>query len=143
MVNISRNNDSKYNVSGYYFESIVLSSERLANDIDIKEIVTDVEIYEDINLPFVTGNIILVDKSKFMNDVDILGAEKITITVSSTVEGSRSIEKTFYISRILNTVRNDDHIEVVNLEIVEDIFYISNLKNVNKYYSNIINWLFI
>ena len=135
MVNISRNNDSKYNVSGYYFESIVLSSERLANDIDIKEIVTDVEIYEDINLPFVTGNIILVDKSKFMNDVDILGAEKITILVSSTVEGSKSIEKTFYISRILNTIRNDDHIEVVNLEIVEDIFYISNLKNVNRYYS--------
>ena len=60
MVNISRNNDSKYNVSGYYFESIVLSSERLANEIDIKEIVTDVEIYEDINLPFVTGNIIFV-----------------------------------------------------------------------------------
>jgi len=135
MVNISRNNDSKYNVSGYYFDSIVLSSERLENEIDIKEIVTDVEIYEDIGLPFLTGNIILVDKSKFMNDVDILGAEKITTVISSTVEGSKSVEKTFYISRILNTIRTDDHTEVVNLEIVEDIFYTSNLKNVNKYYS--------
>jgi hypothetical protein len=135
MVNISRNNDSKYNASGYYFDSIVLSSERLENDIDIKEIVTDVEIYEDIGLPFLTGTIVLVDKSKFINDVDILGAEKITVVISSTVEGSKSVEKIFYISRILNTIRNDDHTEVVNLEIVEDIFYTSNLKNVNKYYS--------
>jgi hypothetical protein len=43
------------NVSDYQFTEISLISERFSERIDIRELVTDVEIYEHIELPYLTG----------------------------------------------------------------------------------------
>ena len=123
------------NVSDYVFDFILLESERLPGPIDIKGIFTDLVIYEHIELPYLTAKLVISENSRLIQDVDILGGERITISVRSLVSGSTSIKKTFYISRILNDIKTNDHTEVVHFHLVEDICYISNLININRFYS--------
>ncbi len=133
-MNENRNTDLD-NVSDYVFDSIVLISERISDDVDIKEAVSDLEIYENLDLPYLTAKLVFVDNANVMKDADILGGEKIEIQLRSLKAGSKSLSKTFYISKIISTERSSDHTEVNYIELIEDIVYISNLKNVNRYYS--------
>lgn len=123
------------NVSDYLFESIIFESERLSTTQDIKPIVTDLEIYESLDIPYLTGRIVLVDNSNFIHNSDILGGEKIIVNLRNTKLKSLKVTKTFYITEIVSTVKNDDHTEVAYFELLEDIAFISNLFNVNKFYS--------
>tara|TARA_Y100000114_G_scaffold113879_1_gene107872 strand:+ start:415 stop:1743 length:1329 start_codon:yes stop_codon:yes gene_type:complete len=123
------------NVSDYQFTEISLISERFSERIDIRELVTDVEIYEHIELPYLTGRITTVDQAGFSYAINFMGGEKVEIGVKSSLKGSKTIKKLFFMERIISTVKNNDHTEVNHFRIVEDIYYISNLINVNKYYS--------
>lgn len=130
---VDRNTDLD-NVSDYVFDSIILISERLAEDVDIKDAVSDLEVYENLDLPYLTAKLVLVDNANIIKDADILGGERIRITLRSLQVGTKSLSKTFYISKIISAQRNGDHTEVDYIHLVEDICYISNLKNVNKFY---------
>ena len=130
----NRNTDLD-NVSDYVFDSIVLVSERINDDIDIKEAVSDLEIYENLDLPYLTAKLVFVDNANVVKDADILGGEKIQIQLRNLRTGSKPLSKTFYISKIMSSERNGDHTEVSYIHLIEDICYISNLKNVNRYYS--------
>jgi len=123
------------NVSDYQFTEISLISERFSERVDIRELVTDVEIYEHIELPYLTGRITTVDKSGFTFAIDFMGGERVEIGLKSSLKGSRTIKKLFYLERIVSTVKNNDHTEINHFRIVEDVYYISNLLNINKFYS--------
>jgi hypothetical protein len=123
------------NVSDYIFDSILLFSERLSNTLDIKPIVTDLEIYEHLELPYLTGSMVIAENVGFTDGVGFLGGERIQVSLRNTSIGNKSIKKMFYVEKIKATVRNDDHTEVNNIGLVEDLYYMANLQNVNKYYS--------
>ena len=119
----------------YKFESILLQSERLNVDVELREVVQDVEIFEHLQKPYMTGFIFLVDNENMFQNADIIGGERITITVKSLRPDTESISNTFYISKILNSDKINDNIQTVSIHLIEDIGYVSNALNVNRYYS--------
>ena len=123
------------NVSDYIFEEINFISERLPEPINIAPIVTDLEIFENLDLPYLTGKLVISDNSNLYQNFDILGAEKIQVIFRTLSPGSGKLNKTFYISSIDGNVKDTDHTDVLYFRLVEDIWYSSNLQNVNKFYS--------
>lgn len=121
--------------SHYTFESIALESERTDIPVDIKRVTTDVDIFEHMDKPYLTGTITLLDNANFYAGTDILGGEKITIIFKSTRDNTKEIKKIFYVSKVLNTNRVNDTSVVIRLQILEDIAYQSNLININKSYN--------
>lgn len=119
--------------SDYSFTSIVFESER-SPTTDIKDIVTDVDIFEHLTLPYLTGNMIILDDSSFVERADILGGEKIIIKVKSSRPGSVTVTKTFYISKISRAKNVNSNSRTVLIELIEDIGYIATLQNINKKY---------
>lgn len=119
----------------YKFESILLQSERLNVDVELREVVQDVEIFEHLQKPYMTGFIFLVDNENMFQNADIIGGERITITVKSLRPDTESISNTFYISKILNSDKINDNIQTVSIHLIEDIGYVANALNVNRYYS--------
>ena len=122
------------NISDFEFESIVFRSDRLSFPIELKNVITDMDIYEHIEKPYLTGNISFMDNSGFMSNTDILGAEKITIKIRSFQKEAVTISKTFYIDKVITNQKSNDNSDFVVLHLIEDIAYISNLQNVNRVY---------
>jgi len=124
------------NVSDYIFDSILLESERINVEIDLKNATTDLEIFESLDRPYLTGTLVLGDNNNLLEQVDILGGERITVTLVGTIPKAPKITKRFYIDEVMFSRKSGDHTEVAGFHIIEDICYISNLYNVNRYYDD-------
>ena len=123
----------------FTIESVLYSSNKLNKSfkgVELRQITTDIDIYEDLNKPYITANIVILDDSSFISSANIMGGEKITIQIKSARKNSKLISKTFFINKILNQSRATDNAQVVILHLIEDCVFISNLHNLCRYYSD-------
>ena len=123
----------------FIIESVLYSSNKLNKSlkgVELRQITTDIDIYEDLNKPYITANIVILDDSSFISSANIMGGEKITIEIKSVRKNSKLISKTFFINKILNQSRASDNAQVVILHLIEDCVFISNLHNLCRYYSD-------
>ena len=121
--------------TSFEFETIELNSERLARPVELNRIVSDIEIFEHIEKPYLTARMLLIDDSSFYQDADILGSESIKIVIRSLEDGASAITKNFFISKIEKVQKIQDNSQVIAFHLVEDIFYFSSLININRHYT--------
>ena len=111
--------------TSFEFETVELNSERLARPVELNRIVSDIEIFEHIEKPYLTARMLLIDDSSFYQDADILGSESIKIVIRSLEDGASAITKNFFISKIEKVQKIQDNSQVIAFHLVEDIFYFS------------------
>ena len=122
-------------IQEYTLQSVVLSSERLNNPVELARVTTDIDIYEHLDKPYLTGTIAFVDNARIFENADLLGGEKISITVKSSRKESKPITNNFYIKKIVADQKVNDNEQYLILHLVEDIAFVSNLFNINKSYN--------
>jgi len=131
-----KSGDPSLSNKSFYFPSIILTTDRIANkEFDLAPVTVELEIFENITNPYLTGNLVFIDSNSILGGVDIIGGEKITVTIQSTKPGTFPIEKTFYIKAVNNAKRVNNSNEVISLSLIEDVAFISALHNVNKSYN--------
>ena len=70
--------------SDYILEKVELNHVgRFIDPVDIRTLVSAIEIYENLDKPYLSGNIILTDFSKVYNRADLQGAENLAIAFAS------------------------------------------------------------
>lgn len=121
------------NTKFFILDSVVISSTRQINDVDITGLVTDIAIYENIDLPFLTAELAFLDDKRLLERLDITGGEFVTIAIKSQ-ENSDAVTKRFCIENVNQTYKNNERTEAIMLTLVEDIQFLSRFKNVNKGY---------
>ena len=114
----------------------LITSDRTQSEIDIRNLITDFEIYENINLPYLTANLHFVDQENIVQDFDFQGGEKLTLEIVHIEEmnSGETIKKDFLIDSIKNVTRVDERNEFVSIHCIEYHSFVSSLKNVNKAY---------
>ena len=121
--------------TSFTFDSILIESERLTNPIECRNIVTDLNIYEHIDKPYLTAKLLLIDSEKILENVDFLGGEKITIQIKSTKPQTKMISNIFYVVDIPTVQKVNNDIQVLGFELIEDIAHFSNVQLICKSYS--------
>lgn len=115
----------------------VISSDRTPVLVDIKNLISDFEIYENIVNPYLTANIIFVDQENIVQDMDLQGGEKLTFSFYHVEEMNKGVEikKEFVIDSIKEISKAGERDEVVRIHCTEFIGLISSLQNVNRVYT--------
>lgn len=121
-------------VTDFSFDSVLFQSDRLAETVELKESVTDLDIFEHIMKPYLTAVVAFTDSGNMISGTDVLGAERITIKLKSSRKDAQQIRKTFYIDKIKINHKVNDNSQYVVFHLIEDIGYIANLQNLNKSY---------
>jgi hypothetical protein len=122
------------NSSDFLIETVILTSDRVIEPLELKFSVTDIAVFEHMDKPYLTGYITILDSKRLFDRFDFQGAEKIVISIRRT-EKSPEYIKTFYIEQIVKGVKVNDTSEVLTFRLVEEILFNSNLQNVNKAFS--------
>ena len=122
------------NTKGYVLHEVLFSSNRTLIPVAIQNIVADLEIFEHLDLPYLTGQISFIDDSRLFDRLNIQGYEYITIELSKSTN-DETIRKTFVIDKIIKSVKSNEQTEFTAVHLIEDIAYKSNLINVNKAYN--------
>lgn len=119
---------------GYILESVIINSSRMLEPFNIVGLVTDIEIFEHLDLPYITGQVAMMDTFRLYDRLDFQGAEYCTIIIKQS-EKSPPIEKRFVIDRLLTNKKANEQTDLLMFHIVEDVLFKSNMLNVNKAYT--------
>jgi hypothetical protein len=121
--------------AGYILQSVIINSSRMLEPQDLVGAVTDIEIFEHMDLPYLTGQLALIDSFRLYDRLDLQGAEYCTIIMKQTENSEDIIEKRFVIDKIISNKKANEQVDLLVLHLVEDILFKSNVQNVNKAYS--------
>ena len=115
----------------------LISSDRTPAAVDIKNVISDFEIYENIMFPYLTANIIFVDQENIVQDMDFQGGEKLVLSFYHVEEMNKGAEitKEFFIDSIKDITKAGERDEVVRIHCTELIGLTSSLQNVNRAYT--------
>ncbi len=125
--------------SSFKVQSISLQSERYSEALDLSGVFASIDIYESLDKPYITADLIVNDDQNWYETYDILGGEKVIINFISDRDKTESattklVTKTFYVHHVFSRKRVNEYTQIIFLHLIEDIQYISNLQNVNKFY---------
>jgi hypothetical protein len=98
--------------------SFLVYSHKHEEPIDIVSHVDELEIYENITLPYLTGTFSMKDDMRFYDGVGINGTEMIEITLESPENVGHQILKRFTIAQIIGGAKATDNIEALEIKII-------------------------
>jgi hypothetical protein len=98
-------------------------------------IVSELNIYENITRPFLTGNIVIQDDTDLLRRIKFDGTERIKVIVSyPSDEESDNITKTFIAANILNLTKINDYTTMASINLIEDIGFFDKIQKISKHY---------
>lgn len=113
--------------------AVTLSSDRFPATIDLKNLTVEFNIFENINIPYLTGSLIILDDNKIYDTLQIQGTERIQIVVSLGATTDQ-IEKNFVITQVASTTKVNDYSAIIRFDLIEDIGYLNNIQKFSKMY---------
>jgi len=116
-------------------EGVVLKSPSNPTQVDIKNVVSDIDIFEHVDKPYVSAVLTFTDGDNIMSSLNISGAETVDITIKANTDIAVPVEIQFYIDKVITTAKGNETNELVALHLIQTVNYRSNLQNVNKAYS--------
>ena len=119
----------------YVLDSVLIYSSRSTIPVEVANIVSDLDIYEHLDTPFLTAQLAFTDESRLMDRLDIQGAEFVDVKIKPSITSEPIIEKRFVVETVVEQIKVNQTSEMVNLSLYADILFKSNYKNVNKPYS--------
>ena len=120
----------------YIIRSFLIYSYRHNKPIELKSHVDEIEIFESIGSPYLTGNFTMKDDMRFYDGVGINGSEMIVITLESPENVGHQIIKRFSIVEVTSTAKSADNIEALQIKICETNHFNNNLMKINKAYTD-------
>lgn len=113
-------------------DSYILKSVKFFNneekEIEIKAFVQQIELYEDINHPFLEAIIFIQDATNFYEEQKVMGNEKVTIKIKrepmdETEETVSEFDLTLYIAEVFNFVREQPGKQFYKFRLVSEHLY--------------------
>jgi len=116
--------------------SVLVTSDRFEEEYELVRNVTEINIYEHLDKPYLLGSIMIADSSNLLNRIGFLGTEKITISLKINGD-ERSLVKTkvFVVTDVGGVSPVNDVSEAISLNIIEEHAYASRLVTMSKAYN--------
>ena len=121
-------------VDAINFESVTIETE-LFPPVDIAATVTDLDVFEHLDKPYVTAVLGFVDVEDLVGAMNLSGGERVSVTLKTNIEESIPVTKIFYIDKVVSANKTSGNEEFFTLHLIEDHAFKSNLLNVNKSYT--------
>lgn len=102
--------------------------------IVITDVVTDIDVYEHVDKPYITGVVTFVDTGRIYEACNFYGIEKFAMKLKLPENSFPTIEKTFYVDKVVRNIRTNDSQAVVVLHLIEEAGYLSEMMNLNRSY---------
>ena len=119
----------------YNIISFMVHSHIHENPINIASHISEIEIYENIELPYLTGTFNMKDDLSMYDGISWNGTEMIDIEFESPENVGNFISKRFTVVEIVDTQKSTDNIEALEIKIVETNCFNNKMMQINKCYT--------
>ena len=119
----------------YNIISFMVHSHRHEKPINIAAHVSELEIYENIELPYLTGTFNMKDDLSMYDGISWNGTEMIDIEFESPENVGNILSKRFTVAEIVDTAKASENIEGLEIKIIENNCFNNNMMQINKAYT--------
>ena len=102
---------------------------------EIRNTVVQLELFENISYPYLTGQIYFKDDARIFDTVSFDGVEECEIILTQPTKSPRDISKTFAVRSVSSTQKINDLSEAVSLHLIEKIGYDGSIDRFSKSYT--------
>lgn len=117
----------------------IIKNVRVTNDlgavIDIANIVAQLEIFESLERPYLTGRMMIRDDVNFVDGISFNGTERCVIVIEQPLTRGTSIEMNFILRKIDAVRKTNDQTEVISISLLEESAFNSQLSKLLKSYT--------
>jgi hypothetical protein len=117
----------------YRLEQVILSTQRNNHSVDVTKTLAEIEIFEHIERPYITGTVTFTDNDRIIEIMDFQGCEFCDIKLG-LYQSSHNVTRRFVVRELLSVVPSSDTTDVVTLSLIDYDAYYNSLVNVNKTY---------
>jgi hypothetical protein len=103
--------------------------------VDVRASIMELVIFEDIRKAFLTGSVLIVDTSNFMNQIKFTGTEKLIVEVSSGDLQITTRTKTFIMTCIDRAEKTNDYTTVFSFSLLEEYAFASRITKISQAFS--------
>lgn len=124
--------------SEYIIDKIDFTADRLgsAEVLNIKKIVSELNIFESVELPYLTATMLMPDSLAFKSTIGIKGSERVSIHLKANVDAPVKV-KHFMITGIAKEISINEKTDVRAITMIEEHAYLSTLKKFSKSYTGV------
>ena len=87
---------------------------------EIENIITDIEIFEHIDKPYLTGLVSFLDTAGIYDKMRFKGAESFHLALKYPEDDGPTVNRSFIINGIVDTAKNNDKSEIITFKIIEE-----------------------
>ena len=109
-----------------------------AFSVDLRNSILELQFFENLYKSYIDARMVFLDDAGIKNYLSMQGTERINIQIGDPDNAETVIDKTFFISRIMDAKRTNDTSEVLSLELVEEHVYVNSIKQVSRSYTETI-----
>lgn len=123
----------------YSIKQCLISSEFLPDlDLELRESVVEVNFYETLDKPYITGDITILDNMNIFSLLNFQGTERLNIIIQTGEKSEGTlhiINKNFIAYKIKNQVKGQDGKKSMFLiKIIEEHGFLGNINKISKSY---------
>jgi hypothetical protein len=116
-------------------ESVLLTADRFTQRYELAPSIAEINVFENLDLPYLTGSMLLSDTSDLLNKIGFRGTERVSIKVKINGDDTaKSVTKEFIVVDI-KVVPTHDMGEMLRLNLLEDFAYRDRMITVSKAYT--------
>lgn len=119
--------------SDYVIKSVKIR--KFNKELEIRNIVEEINIFENIELPYLTGRILFKDDNRIFDSIGFDGVEELDITIAQPGSAELDITKKFIVRSVADAKKSSDLLEIVVLNLIEKIGYDGMLEKFSKAYT--------
>lgn len=117
----------------FVIKSVTIRKE--GSSVNIAPSVAQLEIFENMDYPYLTGYLYFKDDANVYEIVNFSGVELCDVVLSQPTSSPVDIKKTFVIRSVLDTEKINDLEEAVSLYLIEKISFDGSINRYSKSYS--------
>jgi len=123
---------SKNTINAGYIKSVVIrNASTSAEGVEVSDLVTELNIFQSIQVPFMTGKVLLVDGVSLLDNIMLLGNDQIDIYIESKTTGGKQEE--IYISMFTTGIEKVEKQKENNIYVLQ----LASKHIINNAYSRI------
>ena len=124
----------------YFIKSAIFTADRRPDldepVVDLAGSISELNIFESVELPYLTGTCAFVDDVRFRDSIGIKGSERLTFTILADKD-AEPIIKTFMITGIANNTSVNERTELHTVTLMEEHGYLSSIMKISESYTGL------
>ena len=122
----------------FIFQSVRYRAVRDNLDVELKNAVSEFNIFEDLSKPYLTGSVLIADDTGLMTDIKTKGDERVTLIIAKNpaiADGEPYFRLDFKVVSVLRQEKTADRAEVISLNLISDYAYNNSVIKISKSYT--------